>query len=187
MTSTPRSGRPFPAVQHLIGTALPDLWLPSTSGSDVCLAELTNAVIFCHPRIGDGLAEPPGGAEAWGLLPGARGCTVQASSFRDVAASIRASGFDIFGMSTQPSDEQFELVDRLHLGYDLLSDLDLEASRMMGLPTFVHADHVYLERLTMICRRGVVAHALYPVPDPGANAMAVVSWLFDSREDLQED
>ena len=63
-----------------------------------------------------------GGDAGWNAIPGARGCTPEACSFRDELARFREVGARVFGLSTQDTEYQREAVERLHLPYLLLSD-----------------------------------------------------------------
>src|SRR5262249_21068557 len=84
---------------HLVGTRLPNVRLTSTSGRTVDLSELDSprTIIFCYPMTGvPGKALPDG----WDAIPGARGCTPQACSFRDLHEEFVQLGVRTFGLST---------------------------------------------------------------------------------------
>jgi peroxiredoxin len=168
-------GLPIPeddgATDHLPGTALPAIALPSTDGDAVRLDELPGtSVVFAYPRTGRPGEESPGGDESWNAIPGARGCTPEACSFRDERARFAAAGARVFGLSTQDTDYQREAVERLHLPYPLLSDAALELTRALRLPTFEAGSLTLISRLTLIVRDGEIADVVYPVfpPDQGA-------------------
>src|SRR5215217_6482574 len=134
-------GLPVPeddgAADHLPGTALPAIALPSTDGGSVRLDEPGGlVVVFAYPRTGRPGEEPPGGEEGWNAIPGARGCTPEACSFRDERARFAQRGARVLGLSTQDTEYQREAVERLHLPYPLLSDADLAFARALSLPTF---------------------------------------------------
>jgi peroxiredoxin len=159
------------ATDHLPGTALPAIALPATDGSDVRLDELDGlSVVFAYPRTGRPGEEPPGGEAGWNAIPGARGCTPEACSFRDERARFAERGARVFGLSTQDGDYQREAAERLHLPYPLLSDADLGLTRALDLPTFDVDGLTLIKRLTLIVRDGVIADVVYPVfpPDQGA-------------------
>ena len=90
---------------------LPGLELPATGGSSVDLATLTRrTVLYLYPLTGTpGQALPDG----WDETPGARGCTPQASAFRDRQAELTALGARVYGVSAQPTAEQREAAERL--------------------------------------------------------------------------
>ena len=166
------------ACQHLAGLAWPRVSLRSTSGRLVSLADEAAAaewlVVYFYPRTGLPDRDPPGGLEAWDSIPGARGCTPQACSYRDHRSELARHGAQVFGVSIQDSTYQREVVDRLHLPYDLLSDSRLELAGALRLPTFTVAGHTVIKRLTLIGRIGRIETCFYPVFPPDADAENVL-------------
>ena len=159
------------AAHHLKGANLPPVALPATDGSTVRLDELAwRSVVFAYPRTGRPGEEPPGGETGWNAIPGARGCTPEACSFRDEMARFREAGVRVFGLSTQDTDYQREAVERLRLTYPLLSDERLELARALDLPTFDVDGVTLIRRLTLIVSDGRIEDVVYPVfpPDRGA-------------------
>jgi peroxiredoxin len=159
------------AADHLRGASLPPIALPATDGTEVDLAALDGlSVVFAYPRTGRPGEESPGGDAAWNAIPGARGCTPEACSFRDEKARFAERGARIFGLSTQDTDYQREAVERLHLPYPILSDARLELTSALALPTLAVEGMTLIRRVTLIVRDGVVADVVYPVfpPDRGA-------------------
>src|SRR3712207_5645325 len=74
------------AADHLPRAPVPSVPLVATGGGTVDLAERSAAgtvVVFAYPRTGRPGVDPPFG---WDEIPGARGCTPEACSFRDLAA-----------------------------------------------------------------------------------------------------
>lgn len=159
------------AADHLKGAALPPVALAATDGTTVRLDELAGrSVVFAYPRTGRPGEEPPGGEEGWNAIPGARGCTPEACSFRDEMVRFRVAGVRVFGLSTQDTEYQREAVGRLHLTYPLLSDERLELARALDLPTFEVDGLTLIRRLTLIVSDGRIEDVVYPVfpPDRGA-------------------
>ena len=112
------------ACDHLIGTKLPKIGLIATDDSIVNLsAKLRKTVIYCYP-----MKEKPGVPlpEGWDEIPGVRGCTPQNCSFRDHYAEFSALGANVFGLSSQNSEYQKEMVERLHLPFLVLSDVNFK-------------------------------------------------------------
>jgi peroxiredoxin len=163
------------ACDHLAGMRLPAIPLRSTSGRDVMLASLPGwTVVYTYPRTGeDGLAPPPG----WNEIPGARGCTPQTCGFRDHHRELTELGAAVFGLSTQTSEYQREMVERLHVPFEVLSDADLEMVHALRLPTFTFREMTLTKRLTMFLRDGVIEHVIYPVFPPDRSAEEAVRWL----------
>lgn len=167
------------ACQHLPGMAWPNVSLPSTAGRLVSLAAEPAKwlVVFFYPRTGLPDQDPPGGLEAWDSIPGARGCTPQACSYRDHRSELARFGAEVFGVSTQDTAYQHEAAIRLHLPYELLSDSRLELTNALRLPTFSVAGNTVIKRLTLICRRGRIETCFYPVFPPDADAGNVLRYI----------
>ena len=164
------------AADHLVGEAMPAIRLPSTDGGDVDLGEPRAGwtVFFCYPRTGvPGIALPDG----WEAIPGAVGCTPQACSFRDRYTDLLAAEATIFGVSTQTTEYQKEMAERLRLPYPVLSDAGLTLAKALRLPTFDAAGMTLLKRLTLIVCDSRIRHVFYPVFPPDENASQVLDWL----------
>src|SRR6516164_3569550 len=167
------------AARHLPGRALPDLALLATRGGAFNVSILGGrTVLYIYPRTGvPGVELPPG----WDDIPGARGCTPQSCSFRDYFAKLKALGVvHVFGLSSQDTDYQREVAERLHLPFPLLSDAELKFMRALDLPTFTVAGMMLLKRMALIIDDGVIAKVFYPVFPPDQSATEVVSWLRQS-------
>ncbi len=157
------------------GLPLPDIDLPTTAGRSVSLASAPGlAVVYCYPWTGrPGLPNPPD----WDDIPGAHGSTPEAEGFRDLHAGFQQLNAAVYGLSTQSTDYQRELVERLGLPFELVSDEDFAFQRALALPTFATGGVTYLKRLTLAIRDGRVERVYYPVPLPGAHAREVCAWL----------
>ena len=152
------------AADHLAGTTVPAVALQATDGTSVRLDELEGrTVVFAYPRTGRPGESPPGGDDEWTAIPGARGCTPQACSFRDEHARFAAAETRVFGLSTQDTAYQREAAERLHLPYPLLSDERLELATALGLPTFNVDGLTLLKRLTLFLHDGAIESVIYPV------------------------
>jgi len=175
------AGLPVPvddgAAAHLMGALIPDVQLQATDGRLVSLARLGNSrtIVYAYPRTGRP-GEPDLTAD-WDSIPGARGCTPEACAFRDHHNELNAAGAGVFGLSTQSTADQQELVARLHLPFPILTDEALALTRAMRLPTFRAAGHTLLRRLTFVIRDRRVEHVWYPVFPPDLHAERVLEWL----------
>ena len=169
------------AAAHLAGLQLPNVMLPATDGSSVDLAALAGrTVVFGYPRTGT-----PGSiglVDDWDMIPGARGCTPQTCSFRDLFKDLTAAGAShVYGLSTQTTEYQLEMVERLHLPFAVLSDADLQLAKAIDLPTMMVAETTLLKRFALIIDDGVITKVFYPVFPPDRNAGDVLEWLQENQ------
>jgi peroxiredoxin len=163
------------AAKHLIGLSLPAVTLPSTAGSLVAMNKFEGiTVIYCYPMTGQPDVALP---EGWDAIPGARGCTPQSCSYRDHYSELNALGAEVFGLSTQTTEYQKEMVGRLHLPFSVLSDHTLEFALALRLPTFQVNEMTLLKRLTLICNGNKIEHVNYPVFPSDADIDLVIDYL----------
>ena len=164
------------AARHLVGMELPDIALAATDGTEVRLSTLKGrTIVYVYPRTGrPGQALPTG----WDAIPGARGCTPQSCGFRDHFAELKQLGVRaLYGLSTQDTAYQREAAERLHLPFAILSDADLNLTRVMRLPTFTVDGMTLIKRMAWVIDGGVVSHVFYPVFPPDRSASEVIGWL----------
>jgi peroxiredoxin len=178
-------GLPVPqddgACDHLLGTRIPEeLWLASTDGAPVNLSRMGDrTVLYCYPRTGQPDQPIPNG---WDAIPGARGCTPQSCAFRDHFRDLTNAGVShLFGLSTQDTEYQLEVVKRLELPYPLLSDKELNFVRLLKLPTFQFNSMTLIKRLTLVIDNGRIAKVFYPVFPPDQSAEQTLRWLMQNR------
>jgi peroxiredoxin (alkyl hydroperoxide reductase subunit C) len=168
---------------HLTGMAMPSVSLLATDDTTVDLSALKGrTVVFGYPRTG----EPGkiGLVDDWDMIPGARGCTPQTCSFRDLFAELKAAGAaHVFGLSTQSNAYQTEMASRLHLPFPVLSDEKLEFTRALKLPTMEVAGLTLIKRLALIIDDARITHVFYPVFPPDRNAADVLEWLKDNKKE----
>jgi peroxiredoxin len=168
------------ACDHLQGTLIAELGLESTAGYPVNLAQLRGrTVVYCYPRTGQPDQPIPDG---WDAIPGARGCTPQSCAFRDHFRDLTDAGAShLFGLSTQDTEYQREVVKRLGLPYPLLSDRELNFVRALNLPTFRFNSMTLIKRLTLIIDDGCITKVFYPVFPPDQSAEQTLDWLTQSQ------
>ncbi|MGJ4946887.1 peroxiredoxin [Bradyrhizobium sp. HKCCYLS20291] len=169
------------AADHLVGMTVPSIGLRATDDTLVDLSALPGrTVVFAYPRTGE-----PGKVslvEDWDMIPGARGCTPQTCSFRDLFGELKAAGAaHVFGLSTQSNAYQTEMASRLHLPFPVLSDETLELTHALRLPTMEIAGLTMIKRLALIVDDARITHVFYPVFPPDRNAGDVLAWLKDNR------
>ncbi len=166
------------ACDHLRGLELPGITLATTDGRQIDISKMPGrTVLYAYPRTG----RPDEGVfyEGWEAIPGARGCTPQSCGFRDHHNELKALGAEVFGLSSQNTGFQQEVVQRLHLPFAMLSDEKLELTTALNLPTFEVNGLTLIKRLTLIVNAGVIEHVFYPVFPPNTHAEVVIGWLRD--------
>ena len=171
------------ACYHLPGAMVPSVALASTAGGTVDLSQLAGrTVLYIYPRTGDpNKSSVPG----WNDIPGARGCTPQTCAFRDHHQEITNLNAEVFGLSTQATEAQQEMVGRLHVPFAVLSDAELKLTQAMNLPTFEVQTYesetlILIKRLTLVIKDGVIEHVFYPVFPSDRNPGDVIAWLKDN-------
>jgi peroxiredoxin len=164
------------AADHLPGSRVPHVVLPSTLGGELDLAQAASErlVVYVYPRTGTPAQPSP---EGWDDIPGARGCTPQSCAFRDAQQELGRHGASLIGISTQTPEEQAEFAQREHIPYPLLSDHELALAEAMGLPTFETGGLKLYKRLTFVAEKCRIVKLFYPVFPPDRNAGDVLAWL----------
>ncbi|MEU3860029.1 MerR family transcriptional regulator [Streptomyces sp. NPDC028722] len=175
------AGLPVPeddgAADHLPGMRVPRISLPTTAGREVRLDTLgpRRTVLYVYPLTGRPGTDLP---EGWNSIPGARGCTPESCGFRDHFQELLDAGAGrVYGLSSQDSRYQGEVVERLRLPFDMLSDPGLRLAGMLRLPTFTAGGTRLFRRLTLVVRDSVIEHVFHPVFPPDAHAGQVLTWL----------
>jgi peroxiredoxin len=98
---------------------------------------------------------------------------------RDDGDAVAAGAAAVFGLSSQSTDYQAELAERLDLPFEILSDADLELAAALPLPTFTADGRRLYKRLTLVVTDGRIEHAFYPIFPPDEHAAEVLRWLRD--------
>ncbi|MER6734505.1 MerR family transcriptional regulator [Streptomyces puniciscabiei] len=165
------------AADHLPGMTVPGLALLDTAGRTVHLDAFgpRRTVVYVYPLTGRPGTDLP---EGWNSIPGARGCTPESCGFRDHFHDLLEAGAGrVYGLSSQDTDYQREVVERLGLPFDMLSDPGLGLADTLGLPTFEVQGMRLFRRLTLVLRAGVIEHVFHPVFPPNEHAQQVLTWL----------
>jgi peroxiredoxin len=164
------------AARHLKrGRRMPEIALPTTGGGRVDFsAQDGRTIVYCYPWTGrPGMPNPPN----WDDIPGAHGSTPETEGFRNLHDGFRQVGARVYGMSTQATDYQRELVDRLKVPFEVVSDADFALAKALALPTFETGGVTYLKRLTLCLNGGRIERVYYPIADPAAHAREVCAYL----------
>jgi peroxiredoxin len=166
------------AADHLPGASIPALTLPTSDGGTIDLPALgaSRTVIYLYPLTGQPGTDLP---EGWDAIPGARGCSTEACDFRDHFEDLRAEGVTaVWGLSSQDTAYQAEVVSRLRLPFAMISDQRFELATALNLPTFgAQGQERLYSRLTLVIRDGRIEHVFYPIFPPNTHAQQVLQWL----------
>ena len=161
---------------HLLEKTIPDISLPNQDGIYLKLRRDVSfrIVLYCYPMTGNPLKSLP---PNWNDIPGARGCTPQTCSFRDHYDELVKCNAIPIGLSTQLVFELKEMVTRLFIPFDVVSDSELKFSKTMHLPTFQVNDSVFIKRLTLIIEKSIIKKVFYPIFPPDLHIHEVIDWL----------
>lgn len=155
-------------VRNLVGSTIPHLRLPGVDRTPVDIVDPVArwTVLYCFPgAYADPHDYPPG----WSTIPGAAGCVLQTTSFRDQVSDYRDLDAVIIGVSTQRPDQLGSLADHHGVPFRLLSDEGLQLAASLRLPTF-RAGGDRLKRLTMIVDdTRTIRQVIYPITDSAAS------------------
>jgi len=168
------------AADHLLGLPIPRLTLSSTSGRVVALDDVGpgRTILYLYPLTGRPDVDLPDG---WDNIPGARGCTTEACDFRDHHSALLDAGASaVFGLSSQDSEYQREVVERLGLPFDMLSDVELSLAEKLNLPTFQAGGRTLYKRLTLAIVDNAIEYVCYPIFPPNQHAQQLLAWLRSS-------
>ncbi|PFG19987.1 peroxiredoxin [Serinibacter salmoneus] len=102
-----------------VGDVAPEFTLPTADGATVSLADLrtrteAGVIVYFYPAAGT------------------PGCTTQACDFRDSLASLRASGYEVVGISPDKLGKLERFADAEKLPYPLASDPEREVLEAYG-------------------------------------------------------
>jgi peroxiredoxin len=151
------TGRPFPAIV-----------LPSTSGQPVNLAAADRAVLYFYPG---SQCSPEDGYDSPALDE------AQHRAFAQCWTDFLALRSEIFGISSQPLDEQSVVASALGIGQPLLCDNERRVAHEIGLPTFT-VDHIdWYCRATLVVNEGVIVQAFYPLASAVRSPAQAVAWM----------
>ena len=167
-------------VRGLVGARVPPLTLAGARGrSRDPIGDGAWTVVFCYPGAYAASGAYPAG---WSEIPGATGCTLEATTFRNRIDEFTALGAEVVGVSTQRPEDQAAFAAKAHLPYPLLSDQELRLAAALRLPTFRAGGRDHLKRLTLIVDAGrTIRHVLYPVAEPAASVERAISLLAGAR------
>lgn len=155
-------------VHALVGRTLPEIALRSDTGTPVDPAPGSWTVLYAFPG-----AFAPGTnpfPPDWSDIPGATGCTLESTTYRDRHAEFDRLGVAVHGLSTQRPDQLRAFAEHASLPFPLLSDEDLRLTAALRLPTFRAGGVDRIKRLTLVLDPARTVRAVqFPVPDPAGS------------------
>ena len=129
-------------------------------------------MLFAYPATGAPSPLPAG----WSDIPGAAGCTLENRLFRDRHNEFTDMRVAVRGVSTQRPEEQQAFAAQEQIPFPLLSDVDLQLTAALRLPTVRVADQVRLRRTVLLIDADAhVQGVRYPVTD----IAEAVTWAAD--------
>jgi DNA-binding HxlR family transcriptional regulator/peroxiredoxin len=155
---------PAHRIHDLVGRPVPQLTLPSIAGTalDVIDPDSRATVLFGYPATGRPTPLPDG----WSEIAGASGCTLENRLFAARYDDFAARGIAVRGVSTQRTDEQEAFAKSEEIPHILLSDLELELTAALRLPTFRAGGYERLKRVVLVIGNDRIVKAVrYPVAD----------------------
>ncbi|MFG1869644.1 winged helix-turn-helix transcriptional regulator [Micromonospora arborensis] len=162
-------------VHDLVGRRLPEVVLPGPDGQPVALTDGGDwSVLYLFPgAYAPGTqGYPPG----WADIPGARGCTLESTTYADRYADFRTSGARVWGVSTQRPDQLADFAAYAGLPFPLLSDQDGRLAAGLLLPTFRAGGITRFKRLTLLVDPTAVVRAVqFPVTDPAGSVQEMLT------------
>ena len=164
------------ASNHLKNYNIPALSLPNQDGNTLKLNRLDTfrIVLYCYSMTGSPDRPLP---INWNKIPGAKGCTLENCSIRDNYDEILTLNAIPIGISTQSVDDIKEMVTRLKINHDILSDINLEFTNKLNLPTFNIDSRVFLKRMTLIIEKSIIKKIFYPIFPSDKHVYEVIKWL----------
>ena len=161
---------------HLFNKKLPNISLPNQDGNLLKLNrnDTFRLVLYCYPMTGNPNKPLPSG---WNDIPGARGCTPQTCSFRDHYDELIKLNAIPIGLSSQSVIDTKEMVSRLLVPYDIVSDENLEFANKLNLPTFIINKKTYIKRVTLIIEKSTIIKFFYPIFPSDLHIHDVIKWL----------
>ncbi|MEV4123076.1 winged helix-turn-helix transcriptional regulator [Micromonospora sp. NPDC049645] len=176
VTATADAGSAEARRAHdLVGRRLPEVVLPAADGRPVAVAA-TRAwtVLYLFPgAYAPGThGYPPG----WAEIPGARGCTLESSTYAKRHPDFVSAGVRVFGVSTQRPDQLAGFAEYAELPFPLLSDVDGRLGAGLLLPVFRAGGVTRFKRLTLLVDPAAVVRAVqFPVTDPAGSVQEMLA------------
>ena len=142
-------------VQLATGDIAPDFTLPDEHGNERSLSEFRGqkVILFFYPKA---------------MTPG---CTTEACDFRDSASSLIGAGYQVLGISPDPTASLAKFVEKEGLTYPLLGDESRETLKAYGAfgekKNYGKIVQGVIRSTFIIDEQGKIVEALYNVKATG--------------------
>ena len=163
-------------IKNLNQKTLPQISLPNQDGNLLKLNrhDTFRLVIYFYSLTGNPQKKLP---KDWDKIPGASGCTLQNSIYRDnYDKFIKLNALPI-GISTQEVSYIKEMTNRLCIQFDILSDANLICNKKMYVPTFSIESKIFFKRLTIVVEKNIIKKVFYPINSINKHVDEVLQWL----------
>mgnify|MGYP001259634754 FL=1 len=160
----------------LLNITIPSISLPNQTGNLLKLNrdDTFRLVFYFYSMTGHPKKKLP---EGWSKIPGAEGCTLENSIFRDNYENLIELNALPIGISTQTIDEIRDMTDYLGIKYDVLSDFNLLCVKKLSLPTFSIGDKIFIKRISIIVENNIIKKVFYPIVSINKHIDEVLKWL----------
>ncbi|MBM0278182.1 winged helix-turn-helix transcriptional regulator [Micromonospora tarensis] len=170
VTATAAAGSAEERRAHdLVGQRMPEVVLPGPDGQSVAVGAAGGwRVLYFFPGAyaPGSTGYPPG----WAEIPGARGCTLESTTYAKRHPDFRAAGVEVYGISTQRPDQLADFAAHAGIPFPLLSDQDGRLGAGLLLPVFRAGGLTRFKRLTLLVDASAVVRAVqFPVTDPAGS------------------
>lgn len=155
-------------VGDLVGSVVPPVRLSGHDGVTREIAEPGRwTVLAALPgAIGDETSYPAG----WSDIPGAPGCTLEATTYRDLEPEFAAAGVAVRALTTATPRQVAPWAEQLGLPFPVLCDPDVELVTALRLPTFHAGGRDHLKRLTLVIDpEQTIRSVQFPISDPAGS------------------
>ncbi|MGC4835655.1 winged helix-turn-helix transcriptional regulator [Micromonospora vinacea] len=176
VTATAHAGSAEARRAHdLVGRRLPEVVLPAADGQPVAVAA-TDAWMVLYLFPGAYAPGTHGYPPGWAEIPGARGCTLESTTYAKRHPEFLTAGVRVYGISTQRPDQLADFAAYAELPFPLLSDEDGRLAAGLLLPVFRAGGMTRFKRLTLLVDPQAVVRAVqFPVTDPAGSVQEMLT------------
>jgi peroxiredoxin len=96
---------------------------------------------------------------------------------RNIGICLRKRRGHVFRFALEKKNRAIHWIGRLHVPFEVLSDVDLAFVHALRLPTFETSGLTLVRRLTLVIAGQHVEKVFYPIFPPGKHAAEVIEWL----------